>query len=402
VGARALRSAGLAVLAFALALACERGARDGDGQADRLRALGYVEWDEAADAARSGVTRHERGRAAPGYNLYTNDADEVYLMDLDGRRVHTWRVPPTFGVIPKRKCQNAELLPGGRVAVVCRGHALAVLDRDSTLVWQLLKRVHHDLAVLPDGSLLVPYNPLERRYQGRFVRFDAIAHVAADGELLSSWSTWDDRERLRRFHGPTALDVPRGLEDRLGLLASLTRFFDYYHLNAIEVLPESELGRRDARFRAGNLLVCFRNLELVAVLDPVRHGVLWRFGPGVLELPHMPRWVEGGRILLFDNGVRRGWSRVLEVEPVSGRVVWSYAAQPPSDFFSRWGGGVQRLPNGNTLVTESGRGHAFEITRAGEVVWEFWNPDIVGSRRRVIYRLLRIETGRVEPWLAGR
>jgi hypothetical protein len=37
-------------------------------------------------------------------------------------------------------------------------------------------------------------------------------------------------------------------------------------------------------------------------------------------------------------------------------------------------GNAQRLPNGNTLITESAFGRFFEVTREGEIVWEYVNP----------------------------
>lgn len=49
----------------------------------------------------------------------------------------------------------------------------------------------------------------------------------------------------------------------------------------------------------------------------------------------------------------RDYSRVIEVEPVKRKVVWEYKAEPPESFFSGVMGGNQRLPNGNTLITES-------------------------------------------------
>jgi hypothetical protein len=32
------------------------------------------------------------------------------------------------------------------------------------------------------------------------------------------------------------------------------------------------------------------------------------------------------------------------------------------------------LPNGNTLIVETENGRGFEVTRAGEIVWEFISP----------------------------
>jgi hypothetical protein len=55
-------------------------------------------------------------------------------------------------------------------------------------------------------------------------------------------------------------------------------------------------------------------------------------------------------------------------------------------------GGNQRLANGNTLITESDKGHVFEITKEGKVVWEFYNPNIKSEdkERESIYRMTRI------------
>jgi hypothetical protein len=103
-----------------------------------------------------------------------------------------------------------------------------------------------------------------------------------------------------------------------------------------------------------------------------------------------------GNILVFDNGTSRGFSRVLEVDPIEETIVWEYRAEPPSRFFSPVRGSAQGLPNGNVLITESTKGHAFEVTRTQEIVWDFWNPDVNRrQRRRQIYRLLRFEPEQV-------
>jgi len=52
----------------------------------------------------------------------------------------------------------------------------------------------------------------------------------------------------------------------------------------------------------------------------------------------------------------------------------STAINRSSTFFSPYIGGAQRLSNGNTLICEGCDGRIFEVTRAGEVVWEYVNP----------------------------
>jgi hypothetical protein len=53
---------------------------------------------------------------------------------------------------------------------------------------------------------------------------------------------------------------------------------------------------------------------------------------------------------------------------------WSYTAPNKKDFFSWFISGVQRLPNGNTLINAGAYGFVFEVTPKGETVWQFANP----------------------------
>ena len=64
-------------------------------------------------------------------------------------------------------------------------------------------------------------------------------------------------------------------------------------------------------------------------------------------------------------------------------------------------GTTKRLPNGNTLITESNNGRAFEVTPAGEIVWEFFNPYRTGENNELIaalYDVVRLDRNRFE-WL---
>jgi hypothetical protein len=92
--------------------------------------------------------------------------------------------------------------------------------------------------------------------------------------------------------------------------------------------------------------------------------------------------------LHFDNGLKH--SRILEIDPLSGRVVWDYS--PKSGFFSRARGSNQRLVNGNTLITESDRGYVLEVTPKGRIVWKFVNPQIDKKKHReAIWRMTRFD-----------
>jgi outer membrane protein assembly factor BamB len=136
------------------------------------------------------------------------------------------------------------------------------------------------------------------------------------------------------------------------------------------------------------------------VIDWDAKKVVWAWGQGEVSGPHDAVVLPSGNFLLFDNGLGRGWSRIVELDPKTRKIVWEYRAPQQESFYSQTRGANQRLPNGNTLIAQSDSGRAFEVTRDGEIVWEFLNPNLSEGKRGALVRLRRIESGVVEGWLA--
>ena len=62
---------------------------------------------------------------------------------------------------------------------------------------------------------------------------------------------------------------------------------------------------------------------------------------------------------------------------------------------------VPAVPNGNTLITENDNGRATEVTRDGNIVWEFVNPKRAGSDNELIaslYEMLRLPADTPVEW----
>ncbi|MEM7306365.1 MAG: arylsulfotransferase family protein [Planctomycetota bacterium] len=349
-------------------------AREPDLEA--LRAIGYADLGgrpEPAEAA--GASPAEPALVAPGLNVYADEVDRVLALDADGRTVHAWRIPG------RSQVEHALPLGGGRLLAVSVDQGVTAVDADSRVLWSRDLNAHHDVARAANGTFLVPVWK-EREYRGRRVRFDQLVRLDPSGERLGAWDTFEHLDELQRLHPPLALDraaPPAAGDDAI---------YDYYHLNTVAPVPPNALGD-DARFRAGNLVLCFRNANLIVILERDTHELVWSYRPGTLDMPHTPRVLPTGTLLIFDNGRHRGWSRVIEVDPRDGRTVWSWQADPRPDFFSDVRGSCQRLSNGNTLICESERGRAFEVAPAGDVVWELVNPLERGGRPRRMYRFLR-------------
>lgn len=370
--------------------------------AAQLSSLGYVEWVKGADdLSRVGVVKHDP-RAVAGLTLYkSRPAPAAQLIDLDGKVVHTWNEPrleitdwkSLLAFFYQRGgpvCwDQIELLPDGSLLAIVKYRHLEKVDWHSKLLWRTPVPAHHDLDVAPDGRILT----LTQR-MGKLQTADGpvaivdngIAILSPDGELLreiSLASLLGDRVPRKR------VDAIRAAERR-GKLSetAMLNLRDVFHSNAIEIL------RRDVPSlgKAGQVLISVRELNLLAVVDLERREVVWEWGPGELQGQHHSSILPNGHIALFDNGVSRGYSRIVEMDPATRQVVWQYRASPPKAFFSKRRGGAQWLPGDHFLITQSNRGRAFEIDREGHVLWDFLNPDIdpIEHQRGSIYRVERI------------
>jgi hypothetical protein len=359
-------------------------------EVERLRALGYVDVRETApDAAPPGVSRRDAARSQPGLNFFTSaHLCRADLMDAAGEIERSWSLAPC------QRWEHAVLLPSGDVLALHRGpdegaaegpRELVRLDWEGRVLWRRRLAVHHDVTLRPDGQIAVltfAHRSAPELDSRRAVRDSSISVVTPDGRLVEEVSLLDVmRSAPNRFR--LAPGVRRTREQREEL--------DPLHTNSLEWIAKPWLAERDPLYAEGHVLVCHRHQDTIAIFDWAQRRLLWTWGAGELSGPHDATLLDDGRVLVFDNGLGRGWSRVLEVDPLEDRIVWEYRAPRPRDFYTAARGAAQRLANGNTLVTESGSARAFEITPQGEIVWEYRSPHGREQGREVaIVRMRRV------------
>jgi hypothetical protein len=345
------------------------------------------------DPELSGARSLDRSRVSEGVNLF-----DGRLMDMDGKILKTWN-----------SAYLSLLLPDGRYAAQAsyESKRWGLYTWDDEVVWEKDFAIHHDIALTSRGNLLT-LTKEARPYKGRLVDFCVIVEFDPEGRETDRWSTWDHLKELQSFHRPLELDRPKMFflpePPHRKQLTPWGGNFDYYRINSIQELPETELGRMDSRFRAGNWLISIRHGSMLFIIDRTRRNVVWkcihRDVPQNLEGQHSARMLPTGRILLFDNGRYRGWSRAIEIDPITLKIEWEYKAD---DLFSLSQGCVQRLPNGNTLITVSEQGRIIEVAPNAQVVWEYHHPEQQNAanslhpenygKRQWIYRMVRYPQG---------
>ena len=361
--------------------------------------LSYVPSDGDADSE-DGVTRNDRERAWDGLNMYISiGGHHANLMDNTGAMVHRWQLPGDDVMGGPHTWYFAEPDADGSILLMQNFHEESVLARisaDSEVVWMLREHdFHHDVDVAADGTIYaLTEGRREIDYDGERTPFrdNYITLLSPAGEIERQLSIYD----MMAAAEPPVL--PKKAKTRLHKKLTEERLFAddapaqgvcVFHTNTLELIERTAAGP----FAPGRALLALNHFNLVVLVDLERAAIVWSWGGGHSpQLVHMPTLLDNDNVLFLENGFKtREHSTVQEFDPVTGEVVWQYLGDPPESFFSHTRGSAQRLPNGNTLITESDRGRVFEITHDGDIVWEFVNTDYDDAdRRRPIYRMMRL------------
>jgi hypothetical protein len=319
-----------------------------------------------------GLIAHDPALSAGGYTLIAPQTagGNVYLIDIEGQVVHQWQLPVRPG-------RAAVILPNGNLGYngnhahsperygawsLWHGGDFSEVTPQGEVVWRYQDDSHHhDARWLANGNLLYAgCAPLPAGFAGRIpggtarhadeiTYGDVVREVNRAGEIVWEWKAWEHLE-------PEAFPIAPGFGRNHWPL-----------INGLDVTAD------------GLVLMSLRTTSGIIGVAKASGQVRLHIPPAVVSHQHAPVALANGNILAFDNGNFRdgqhvAFSRVLEIDPRSNAIVWSYQDELVNAFYTAYMGSAQRLANGNTHVTESATGRLFEVTRAGDVVWEYIIP----------------------------
>jgi len=366
-----------------------------------------------------------------GYTLYNpTNGQTTYLIDMDGDVQHSWNHNRGGGygvyLLP-----NGHLLRPQQVANPgLRGGAMAGLIQeknwDGNLIWEFEYNsntyiTHHDIEPMPNGNVLAiawevktaAQSTQAGRDRASITWPDHIIEVEPDGdggaEIVWEWHAWDhmiqDHDDEKDNYGvvadhPELLDINMGYGGRGGPGGQT----DWIHINGVSYNPNLDQIVISSHFADEFFVIDHSTTTEEAASHEggnSRKGgdILYRWGfPGnydadgdeYFDVIHCSWWIpEGlpgaGNILVFNNAEGDEASEIVEIEPPldeegnyiiqNGEAfgpdepIWTYS--DGRDFYSNHLGSCQRLPNGNTLISESTSNHLLEVDVDGNTVWEF-------------------------------
>ena len=401
----------------------------------------------------TGTTIYDPDRAWNGYTVLSPLATQaVLVIDMNGNVVKRWESFNNSAGGPARVLPGGFVLAatGARPP---HQESLELVERDfaGAVVWRFSRaepiktgedatiwsaRQHHDWqresfpagyyspettpAIEGGNTLILTHaNRTQANVADVPLEDDRLIEVSWSGDIVWEWAASDHIEELG-----FAADARKAIK-AAGSFNAARGSFDWLHLNsATYVGPNRWFDQGDTRFAPNNVIISSREASLIAIVG--RDGsIVWRLGPDfsasgelrairqIIGQHHahlIPKGLPGaGNLLVFDNGGASGYgfanpiapdgrgafaratSRVLEINPVTLELVWSYSNPR---FFSTNISSAQRLANGNTLIAAGAGGRMFEVTREGAIVWEYMYPLFSGANSsNAVYRAYRLPYG---------
>ncbi|MBN1997639.1 hypothetical protein JW935_08815 [candidate division KSB1 bacterium] len=362
----------------------------------RLMVLPYLN-GSAPSTDKKNVTLYNEHLVFKGLNLYlSGHKPAAFLINMKGEKLYEWHKdfseiweePFSVDEPPEAKTfwRRAYLFPNGDILTMFSGYGMVKLNKESDVIWKITDRIHHDLFVAENGDIYT----LVRE------TIDSHPNYKLDGPMLVDFiAVYDqngvEKKRISLLEAFLKSDYASIVENYM------MREGDSFHSNTVEIFDGS-LAYMNPLFKKGLALVSMRNFHTIAIVDLEREKVLWALN-GLWKMQHQPTLLKNGAFLLFDNQGEYGFSKVIEFDPFTQNILWAYRGNEKNHFFSRTCGSNQRLPNGNTLITESDFGRAFEVTPDNRIVWEYYNPYTYGKDKNLIatlFEMIRLEVHEID------
>ena len=277
------------------------------------------------------VDIHEPTAVSPGTTLLPFHADpqRPSIVEVNALGEVVWEYP-----LPSDVAQytnpgfDAKRLPNDNILYVLPLKGIYEITRSGAIVWSYLTaKVSHDVDRLPNDNTLFVFGAGDTKNDPQ------VVEVNPAGTVVWSWYARDHFDR-----------PPYGGISDAG----------WTHTNAVQRLPN------------GNTQISLRNFHFVVEVNP--QGALVRtIGEGVLDDPHDPVQLANGNLLVATQNslpANQGKpQRAIEIDGATGQIVWEF----PMPFDTWPVRDVNRLPNGNTLIT--GTTAIVEVTPQGRIVW---------------------------------
>ncbi len=360
-----------------------------------------------------------------GFTLYSpNNSKYAYLLDMSNKKVKTWTFDKSGGyatyllsdgsVIRPALSTNSSLAGGGEAGVIQK------YNWAGTKTWEYTYssstyRTHHDIEPMPNGNVLCIAWEVKSATEATAAGYKSNSQIIPDaileiqpsgttgGTIVWEWHAWNhliqEYNSSKNNYG-TVSAHPELLN--INMSANSSSGGGWMHCNSVKYNADLD-----------QIVISSHNLNELYVIDhstttaqAASHSggksgkggdILYRWGcpanyglsgTSYFDVVHSACWVPSGypgagHIMAFNNRAASTTSQIVELNQPTNGYTYSYTsgsayspsapywAYTASGFYAVHLGGCQRLPNGNTLITQSLIGKMFEVDSLGNVLWTY-------------------------------
>ena len=372
------------------------------------------------------VVYNEQGIDQSGYIfMMENGQKNAYLVNHEGEKLKEWAFEERFG-------NDIEITPSGDLLACFKssdpiitfggyGGVVSLMDYTGKELWRYEVNTeneiaHHDATQLPNGHVMIMVweriTELQLEAAGQFPGHDIFLEKLIEvnpqtNEIVWQWRSWDHMIQNTAADNDLYGQLSE-FPNKIDLNHSDLENGDWMHANGIFYDPVTDLIYMSVNFYSEVWVIDHSTSTVEAASNQGgqfnRGGdLVYRFGnPTVFENTnaeqfmfnnHHPSLVPvnypgNGNFLIYNNGSNLEQSIAYELllptfsmnsmqNYIAPEIKWSFTN---SDMYFDKISGLQRLPNGNTLICEGDYGY-WEVSAQGEVVWKydglgksFWRP----------------------------
>lgn len=258
--------------------------------------------------------------------------------------------------------------------------SLVMQTLKKSILWERPQAGHHDFFISSQKQWIV--SVVRKKYPSgsEEVWHDGVHIYDLKGQLLFSWHSQDHFSELQKLWPEKDQDISKTyyIDDSLRKIG--------IKINSSFLLENHPLQKDFPEFADGNMVISLNQLSLIIIVNPKTQKIVWShrlgddFGYGV----HSIRSLKNGRFLFFDNksifnglpAKLKALAQIVELDPITKKRVWVYPQDVEHAMHAIDGCSAFELPNGNILISYESNHSIIEITKQGEIVWE-WFPHIL-------------------------
>lgn len=314
------------------------------------------------------LTRREINIDQPVVELIDlDDGDVVWRWSVD---VESLKAEAADSRAKAFRIFHPQLTKSGDLVFKNHTSPLYAIDVCGALIWSNHEYVFHHSTEISMDRIFVPikkassgnvYDNEWDQTRTEYSQDDGWAELSLDGEIVATHSLYDIMKSNSIDF--LAFGLGKGING------------DNYHLNDVEVMDEE-----GGFYRKGDVFLSLRTPSLVMQYRPATNRIVW-YSVGPWSQQHDVS-IYNDQITVFDNNIsflkgidrRSPGNRMFRIRPTGFNQTEVLAVHDLRDSRTVTSGRANLTPDG-IFVEDTNGGRVYEMTKNGEVLWQYLNFD---------------------------